>query len=119
MINKDELEIGMDVGYLNPPSTPQIGRVTSWNDLWVFVDYGTGNSQATSYNHLFRVKQVDKSESMLETNFQDFVQMIRNAKSELELVELYNKAGELFSGDYWQKLNLEVETKYREFLKEG
>lgn len=25
----------------------EIGKITSWNDSYVFVDYGTGTSQAT------------------------------------------------------------------------
>jgi hypothetical protein len=53
-----ELKKGMNVTYVPRHSMEhkdrQLGNVTSWNDSFVFVDYGTGTSQATPYDLLWK-----------------------------------------------------------------
>jgi hypothetical protein len=49
-------KIGLEVTYIPRRNKDykfrELGKVTSWNDLYVFVNYGSGNSKATSRQDL-------------------------------------------------------------------
>jgi hypothetical protein len=58
-MEREDLKKGMTVTYVprnsgEDRSRREVGVVTSWNDSFVFVDYGTGTSKATSLETLMR-----------------------------------------------------------------
>jgi len=53
LINPEEKDIGRAVRYTTPHNTQKYGIVTSFNDSFVFVRYGIGDtSAATKREHL-------------------------------------------------------------------
>jgi len=55
-MNKEDLKSGLLVTYI-PRHTKtykdmELGKISSWNDRFVFVDYGTGTNKATNIEDL-------------------------------------------------------------------
>jgi FKBP-type peptidyl-prolyl cis-trans isomerase 2 len=54
-MKQEELKVGMTVIYL---PKQEIGKITSWNDTFVFVDYdGTGKGIATKIEDLSKINE--------------------------------------------------------------
>jgi len=58
-MNKENLKVGMVVTYVprhargnENHKDRELGKVKSWNDRFVFVDYGDGRGKATSLEDL-------------------------------------------------------------------
>ena len=59
-VNKKDLRIGLEVIYFpergKGNSKKEPGKVTTWNDTFVFVDYdGTGHGKATKIEDLIKM----------------------------------------------------------------